>query len=117
VLLLRARSPSGKSIATGIFPAHGRSMYFWGGASWRSDQILRPNEAIFWHAIRYWKARGVEAFDLGGGGEYKRKYGGADIAVPHLMQSRFPGVSAMRGAAERIYSVHGLRSRLRRASP
>lgn len=114
VLLLRALSPDGRCIATGIFPAHGRSMYFWGGASWRADQILRPNEAIFWHAIRYWKARGVEAFDLGGGGEYKKKYGGVPIEVPTLMKSRIRGLAAMRSAAERVYSVHGLRTRIPR---
>jgi CelD/BcsL family acetyltransferase involved in cellulose biosynthesis len=114
VLCLRALDPSGTCIATGIFPGHGRSMYFWGGASWRSGQILRPNEAIFWHAIRHWKARGAVAFDLGGGGEYKRKYGGADVAVPHLVRSRYRALTTLRGAAERIYSVEGLRNRFRR---
>jgi CelD/BcsL family acetyltransferase involved in cellulose biosynthesis len=116
LLLLRARSPAGKGIATGIFPALGRTMYFWGGASWRSDQILRPNEAIFWYAMRHWKARGVEVFDMGGGGEYKRKYGASEVVVPHLVASRFAGIGALRAAAQHVYSVQGLRRLLERPS-
>ena len=75
----------------------GRSSYFWGGASWREHQILQPNEAIFWHAMRYWKERGVMTFDMGGGGDYKRKYGGAELVVPHL-SGRGSVPSTMRGA-------------------
>jgi len=75
LLLLRARSPEGQCIATAIFPGMNGAAYFMGGASWREHQILRPNEAIMWYAMRYWKARGVESLDLGGGLDYKRKYG------------------------------------------
>ncbi len=88
VLLLRARDPEGAPIATGIFPALGSTMFFWGGASLQSGQQHRPNEAIFWHALRHWKERGVTIFDLGGGGEYKRKYGGQNVFVPHVARSR-----------------------------
>jgi predicted N-acyltransferase len=112
LLLVRARSPEGKCIATGIFPALGRSMYFWGGASWREDQILRPNEAVFWFAIRYWKELGIEAFDMGGGGEYKRKYGGVEIEVPHLSWSRFRALKTMRGVVRQLRSPSGIKSRL-----
>ena len=112
LLLVRARSPAGKCIATGIYPALGRSMYFWGGASWRENQILRPNEAVFWYAIRYWKERGVEAFDMGGGGEYKRKYGGVEIEVPHLSWSRFRALEIMRGVVRQLRDPSGLKSRV-----
>jgi hypothetical protein len=112
LLLVRARNPEGKCIATGIFPALGRSMYFWGGASWREDQILRPNEAVFWFAIRYWKERGIDAFDMGGGGEYKRKYGGVEIEVPHLSWSRFRALKTMRGVVRQLRSPSGIKSRL-----
>src|SRR5205085_2043438 len=88
LLLLRARSRDGECIATGIFPGMNGSAYFWGGASWREYQILRPNEALMWHAIRHWQARGAVRFDLGGGAEYKRKYGGAEIVVPEFRFSR-----------------------------
>jgi CelD/BcsL family acetyltransferase involved in cellulose biosynthesis len=114
LLLLRARSPEGKCIATGIFPAFGRTMYFWGGASWQADQILRPNEAIFWYAMGYWKRRGIEAFDLGGGGEYKRKYGGEALVLPHFMRSRYPVLGAMREVVRQLHDPDGIRSRVAR---
>lgn len=112
VLLLRARDPSGICIATGIFPAMNRSMHFWGGASWRQYQILRPNEAIQWYAMRYWKKRGIQFYDMGGVGDYKRKYGGYEIAVPWFRKSRYPALSIMRNAAKGLFklsqSVSGL---------
>ncbi len=55
-------------------------MYFWGGASWRHSQSLRPNEALQWEAMKIGKRKGIRIYDMGGGGEYKRKYGGKEIA-------------------------------------
>jgi predicted N-acyltransferase len=100
LLLLRAVAPSGERIATGIFPAMNGTAYFWGGASWRQQQILRPNEAIFWYAMRYWKARGTRALDMGGGGEYKRKYGPVEFDVPSFRRSRIPGLTRARDVAK-----------------
>jgi CelD/BcsL family acetyltransferase involved in cellulose biosynthesis len=105
LLLLRARDIEGRCIATGIFPAMNRWMYFWGGASWSRDQILRPNEALMWHAMRYWKSRGIERFDLGGGAEYKRKYGGAEIMVPFFRISRSRAVATARRLAKTGFRV------------
>jgi len=99
LLLLRAVAPGGDSIATGIFPAMNRTAYFWGGASWRVHQGLRPNEAIFWHAIRFWKQRGIAVLDMGGGGDYKRKYGPRELTIPHFRRSRVPGLMALRDLA------------------
>lgn len=99
LLLLRALSPDGERIATGLFPAMNRAAYFWGGASWREHQIHRPNEAIFWYAIRYWKARGIPALDMGGGGEYKRRYGPVEFDVPSFRRSKLPGLLQLRDAA------------------
>jgi len=104
LLLLRARDSNGRCIATGIFPAMNETMYFWGGASWRQYQILRPNEAIHWYAMRYWKKRGMRRYDMGGGGRYKRKFGGSEICVPWLRKSKYPGVSHMRDIAKRVQS-------------
>ncbi len=87
LLLLRARDPGGRSIATGIFPGYNRRSYFWGNASLREHQILRPNEAIHWSAMRYWHERGIAVHEWGGAGDYKQKYGGRahrDTALPHL---------------------------------
>ena len=104
LLLLRARSADGTAIATGIFPALNGTAYFWGGASWREHQIVRPNEAIFWHAMRYWKARGVTVLDMGGGGDYKRKYGPVELSIPHFRKSRLPGLGVLRELARRMKS-------------
>jgi GNAT acetyltransferase-like protein len=99
LLLLRARSREGIPIATGIFPAFNRTAYFWGGASVREHQILRPNEAIFWYAIRHWRSRGMTALDLCGGGEYKRRYGPRELRLPFFRRSRSPVLSALREVA------------------
>ncbi len=101
LLLLRARDAEGTCIASGIFPAFNDTMYFWGGASWREHQSLRPNEAIQWYAMRYWKERGIGRYDMGGGGEYKRKYGGEEIAIPALRRSKYPWLGGMRNLAQR----------------
>ncbi len=98
LLLVRAVGPEGDPIASGIFPAMNGTAYFWGGASWRSHQILRPNEAIFWFAMRYWKARGMSVMDMGGGGDYKRRYGPRELRVPVLRKSRHPLLGRLRDA-------------------
>ncbi|HWM56167.1 MAG TPA: GNAT family N-acetyltransferase [Solirubrobacterales bacterium] len=103
LLMLRALSPDGEPIASTIFPVFKSFAYFWGGASLRSKQIMRPNEAIFWHAIRHVKGLGVPLLDLGGQGEYKRKYGGRQVEVPFLRRSRLPGLLAGRRAARKVY--------------
>jgi hypothetical protein len=101
LLLLRARDPSGRCIATGIFPAMNTHMYFFGGASWREGQILRPNEALQWHAMRYWKQRGITKYDMCGGGEYKRKYGGRELSVPWFRASKYVWLSGLRNLAQK----------------
>ncbi len=100
LLLLRARDSHGACIATGIFPGLNDRAFFWGGASWREHQILRPNEFLMWSAMKYWKQRGIEYFDMGGGGDYKRKYGGSEIAVPWFRTSKFPVLGALRRTAQ-----------------
>jgi len=102
LLLLRARDPEGRCIATGLFPATNQTMYFWGGASWRQHQRLFPNEAIQWYAMKYWKSHGIRAYDMGGSGEYKRKYGGGEIYVPWFRKSKYRSVSHMRDIAQQL---------------
>jgi hypothetical protein len=99
ILLLRARDENGLCIATGIFPAFNDTALFWGGASLKEHQHNRPNEALHWHAIRYWRERGIARYDLGGFMEYKRKYGGQEIAIPGFRRSRSPLIAAVRTLA------------------
>ena len=88
LLLLRARKPdNGRCIATAIFPAFNDTMIFWGGASWREFQYLRPNEYLMWYAMKYWKARGIKTFNLGGWADYKKQYGGEQIKDVILMKT------------------------------
>jgi hypothetical protein len=105
VLLLRARGPDGTCLATGIYPAYHRVAEFWGNASWRAHQHLRPNEALHWYAMRYWKARGVTVFDWGGGGSYKEKYGGRPVRRPWLRKSRFGMLEVLRTWAKRAVAL------------
>jgi hypothetical protein len=106
LLLLRARSREGLCIATGIFPAFNDTAYFFGGASWRAHQILRPNEPLIWYAMRYWKARGISKFDMGGGRtSYKRKYGVYEIEVPTLMKAKYDPLIRLRNLTQRAWKV------------
>jgi Acetyltransferase (GNAT) domain len=117
LLLLRARAPDGETIATGIFPAMNAIAYFWGGASWRQRQILRPNEAIFWYAMRYWKSRGMSVLDMGGGGDYKRRYGPRELRQPFFRKSRVPGLMPLREGARLLARARQTRVRAAGAAP
>jgi Acetyltransferase (GNAT) domain len=103
ILLVRARDPEGKCIATGIFPGFNKIAEFWGNASFRSSQSLRPNEAIHWYAMKYWKRRGIEVYDWGGEGTYKEKYGCIPHLVPWFTKSRFKFISTLRGQAKAMF--------------
>jgi len=105
LLLLRAKDRDGKCIATGIFPAYNDMMYFFGGASWTKYQILRPNEAIQWFAIRYWKYKGISKYDMGGGGDYKMKYGGKTIVIPWGRKSKFTILENLRNIGQLVVNA------------
>lgn len=105
LLLVSARNNEGACIATGIFPALNDSMYFWGGASWRRHQQLCPNEAIQWFAMRYWKSRGISRYDMGGWGEYKKKYGGVEISIPWGRKSKYAILEDLRDIGRRTHIV------------
>lgn len=105
LLLLRARDRQGRCIATGIFPHMNGVMYFWGGASWRQHQLLRPNEAIQWNAMKIGKQKSLRSYDMGGGGEYKRKYGGGEIAVPWFRKSKYPWIRYLRDTAQHSHKL------------
>lgn len=105
LLLLRALDPNGQCIATGIYPGMNKVAEFWGNASFRHSQNFRPNEMLHWHAMRHWKARGVEVFDWGGGGEYKEKYGVKPISVPWIRKSRYRVIGGLRQQSKKIFRL------------
>jgi len=117
LLLLRAKTKEGSCVATGIFPALNDTMYFWGGASYRSHQKLCPNEAIQLYAIKYWKSKGIKRYNMGGGGAYKRKYGGNELYVPWGRKSKVSGIDTLRNFGRSIFKLsQGVRGLIARIS-
>ena len=102
LLMLRARNPAGDCIATGLFPAYNRTAFYWGGASWRQHQKLYPNELLQWHAIRYWKQRGIQTYNMVGTMEFKQKFGGRQTEVPMLVCSKYRWLAYARSVAPRL---------------
>jgi len=100
LLLLRARDPDGNCIATGIYPGMNKFAQFWGNASLRSGQHFRPNQAMNWSALKYWKNRGAECFDWGGEGVYKERYGCKKVTVHRFSKSRFTALPVLRRLPE-----------------
>jgi Acetyltransferase (GNAT) domain len=111
LLLARVRGPDGQSIATGIYLGYGKTSLFWGNGSRREHQKLRPNEALHWFAMRYWKARGVQLHDWGGADAYKDKYGCTIRVTPMLRKSRY---EALEHAREGLIRLRNLPRRLKR---
>ncbi len=105
LLLLRARDANGNCVGTGIYPGFNKWASFWGNASFRASQNLRPNESLHWSAMRYWKKRGARIFDWGGGGEYKQKYGVVPISIPWFRKSRYGFIEPLRQGAKGIFGL------------
>jgi len=105
LLLLQSLDPDGKCIGTGIFPAFNKLMQYWGGASYRSHQILRPNEILIFEAMKYWRQRGIVTFELGGGGTYKEKYGPTFAARPRIIAPRWRILKHMKQAAKYLFTL------------
>ena len=115
LLLLRARDGEGRSIATAIVPAFNGTAYMWGGASLREHQRVKPNEALAWYAMTYWKRRGMSEIDLGGGADYKRSYGVVEVDFPRVRRARSVVIGELRHAARRVYRASWrARGRLRK---
>ena len=90
LLLLRAISPEGLCIATGIFLALNKIAVVWGVASWRQYQSLRPNEPIAWYGMKNMRARGIQVLNYGGKGEhFKEKLGAKELQLYRLMETKY----------------------------
>lgn len=102
LLRLRARDAEGRCIATGLYPAMNQAAFYWGGASWRQHQKLCPNETLHWHAMRYWKKRGMKVYNFVGTIEFKRRFGGKQTTVPMIAKSRSRLISRLRSSGPKI---------------
>ena len=105
LLLLKVFDQNKICIATGIFPIFNSKMYFFGGASLTNYQRLLPNEALIWFAMRVAIEKGVKSFDMGGGGTYKRKYGGKIIKVPWIKISKYKILFLLRQFAKYSFKL------------
>jgi len=103
VLCQRVKDPNGNSIATSIFLGYNKTFYFWGGASYRSGQHFRPNEYMIWNAIKFWRDKGYQTFDMVGVRDYKRKFGSHEVKYAHLMLARYPWIIYLRNLAKSAY--------------
>ena len=106
LLLLRARNSEGRSIATASYSGFNQNAHCWGIASRRCELLLRPNEALNWYAMLYWKRKGITHFDWagsGGRGTYKEKYGGVPHVFPTFYGSKYWVVASARKQASNFY--------------
>jgi hypothetical protein len=98
MILLKALSPEGTCIATGIFLALNKTAVFWGAASWRQYQSLRPNDLLAWHGIKKMKELGIQKLHLGGQCEqFKEKLGCQEANLSRLMKAKYITMDLMIG--------------------
>ena len=119
LLLVRVRDPeTGACIGTGIYPAFNGTMFFWGGAAFRSQLHHHPNESMHWFAIRYWRDKGMTSYDMMGGGYYKSRYGGDPTDSHWIRVSRLGLLMFLRDQAKRLVRLRQrLRGRFQRTQP
>jgi CelD/BcsL family acetyltransferase involved in cellulose biosynthesis len=103
LLLLGVRDPSGTLLATLVTVAGRQTAVLWGAAFLRSMAAVHPNEMLHWEAIRHWRAAGVSRYDMGGGGDYKAKYGGVVTPTVHFYRSRWAVLGVGRSAVRRLF--------------
>jgi hypothetical protein len=96
LLLLRARNFEGLPIANYLFLALNKLGVYWGGASWREYQILRPNEPLIWQGMRSLKARGILELQMGGECEqFKVKLGSNQANIYRIRKAKNAGLDLL----------------------
>jgi CelD/BcsL family acetyltransferase involved in cellulose biosynthesis len=103
LLLVRVRAPDGRCVSSGLSIGRGRTAVLWGGAFRRAHSELRPNEVMWWEAIRRWRSRGALRVDMGGAGDYKAKYGGVESPTFHFHRSRYGIMRHGRSAVRKLF--------------
>jgi CelD/BcsL family acetyltransferase involved in cellulose biosynthesis len=116
LLLMRILDPHGNTIAAGIVLGGRRTAVMWGIGYDRTNAEFHPIELLWWDVLRYWREHGSLRFDLGGGGEYKKKYGGPERPTFHFSRSRYAGLRYGRDGIRRLVAaksmIAGRRDRL-----
>ena len=102
LLLLRIRTPAGATVATGLVVGRNRIAVAWGMAYDRANADFHPIELLWWETMRYWRRRGAVHYDMGGGGDYKAKYGSVGVPTYQFHRSRYRVFRLGRSAIRRI---------------
>ncbi len=102
LLLMRVRAPGGASLATAIVVGRNHTAVLWGAAFDRAHADSHPNEFLHWEAMRYWRSKGILSYDMGGGGDYKAKYGGVEVPTYKFHRSRYRLLRLGRSAIRRL---------------
>lgn len=102
LLLMRVRAPNGDSLATAIVVGRNHTAVLWGAAFDRARADSHPNELLHWEAMRYWRSKGILRYDMGGGGDYKAKYGGVEVPTYRFYRSRYRVLRLGRSAIRRM---------------
>ena len=103
LLLLEARNKEGICIATGIFTGSNKLAIAWGTASYRNFQHLSPNEALRFEAIKYWRAKGFDLFEMGGGADYKQKFRPQEHFCVKIIASKFEFLTKGKAVFKKAY--------------
>jgi SAM-dependent methyltransferase len=86
---LRVKDPSGRVLATGLFPHDDRHLYFWGAASVADSNHLCPNDLLHWVAMRLAAKARLRMYNMSGHGRFKRKFGGTLTLVKRWHRYRW----------------------------
>jgi CelD/BcsL family acetyltransferase involved in cellulose biosynthesis len=105
LLPLRVRTADGETVAASISIGRGNMAVLVGIASDRDDPRFHPIDLLWWEMIVRWKAAGMRVFDMGGGGEYKQRYGGQRTPVTHFYRPRWALLGLGRVAVRRLVRV------------
>jgi hypothetical protein len=89
LLLLRASNSESVGLATCIFLSNNKRGVYWGAASWREHQSVRPNEPLAWYGMKALKARGIMEVHFGGEcDQFKEKLGTYKVKIFRIKKSR-----------------------------
>ena len=111
--LLRAVAPDGERIATGIFPALRRLRLLLGRRELRRAPVPAPQRGDLLARDAVLPRARRRRLDLGGGGDYKRKYGATEKRIPYVRKSRVPGLLSLRDLAAYVYKRRAMRGQRR----
>lgn len=107
VYCLRVKNPEGEKIASSIYPGYNKKIFFWGGASLRSNQHFRPNEYMLYRAMSYWRNRGCVEFDMVGNRGYKKKFGSWEVYYPSITYAKYRWLIDAKSLAAKLYYFSG----------